>query len=163
MAAGRPRRAALIGAGCSSEPDRTAARQRQHRRPRTGGAVLTCMRENGVREFPDPDASGRLTIDGVLNGSAWTRTARRGRRPSARARTCSRRGSPAARRTADAQEAALEFAQCVRDHGVKDFPDPVEGEPLVNTTDPRPQREGRHDILNAAMQTCGKSSRASWG
>ena len=28
-----------------------------------------CMRENGVREFPDPDASGELTIDGVVNGS----------------------------------------------------------------------------------------------
>jgi hypothetical protein len=28
------------------------------------------MRENGVGEFPDPDASGSLTIDGVLNGSS---------------------------------------------------------------------------------------------
>ena len=29
-----------------------------------------CMRENGVSEFPDPDASGELTIDGVVNGSS---------------------------------------------------------------------------------------------
>ena len=29
-----------------------------------------CMRDNGVREFPDPDASGELTIDGVVNGSS---------------------------------------------------------------------------------------------
>ena len=29
-----------------------------------------CMRDNGVGEFPDPDASGELTIDGVANGSS---------------------------------------------------------------------------------------------
>ena len=29
-----------------------------------------CMRENGVSDFPDPDASGELTIDGVVNGSS---------------------------------------------------------------------------------------------
>jgi hypothetical protein len=32
--------------------------------------LAECMRENGVSEFPDPDASGNLTIDGVLNGSS---------------------------------------------------------------------------------------------
>ncbi|MHB8647790.1 MAG: hypothetical protein ACYDAR_18575, partial [Thermomicrobiales bacterium] len=29
-----------------------------------------CMRKNGVREFPDPDASGQLTIDAIANGSS---------------------------------------------------------------------------------------------
>ena len=29
-----------------------------------------CMRDNGVSAFPDPDASGELTIDGVVNGSS---------------------------------------------------------------------------------------------
>ena len=29
-----------------------------------------CMRANGVSQFPDPDASGALTIDGVINGSS---------------------------------------------------------------------------------------------
>ena len=24
-----------------------------------------CMRDNGVKEFPDPDASGQLTIDAI--------------------------------------------------------------------------------------------------
>ena len=28
------------------------------------------MRNNGVSEFPDPDASGQLTIDAVANGSS---------------------------------------------------------------------------------------------
>src|SRR5215468_6583329 len=29
-----------------------------------------CMRANGVRAFPDPDATGALTIDAVANGSS---------------------------------------------------------------------------------------------
>jgi predicted small lipoprotein YifL len=29
-----------------------------------------CMRSNGVSKFPDPDASGKLTIDAVANGSS---------------------------------------------------------------------------------------------
>ena len=29
-----------------------------------------CMRSNGVSEFPDPTASGKLTIDAVANGSS---------------------------------------------------------------------------------------------
>jgi hypothetical protein len=29
-----------------------------------------CMRDNGVREFPDPPASGELTIDAIANGSS---------------------------------------------------------------------------------------------
>src|SRR5262245_11558918 len=59
---------ALIGAGCggngSDGSNTTAVNQ--------GKAVkfAECMREHGVTKFPDPDASGRLTIDGVLNGSS---------------------------------------------------------------------------------------------
>ena len=29
-----------------------------------------CMRANGIGAFPDPDASGKLTIDGIANGSS---------------------------------------------------------------------------------------------
>ena len=29
-----------------------------------------CMRDNGVSEFPDPDASGAFTIDAIANGSS---------------------------------------------------------------------------------------------
>jgi hypothetical protein len=49
----------------------------------------------------------------------------------------------------------LEFAHCIREHGVKDFPDPANGEPLVNTNlIPSTKRDGGMTILNAAMQKC---------
>ncbi len=35
--------------------------------------------------------------------------------------------------TAEEQERRLDFAECMRDNGVGDFPDPARGEPLVNT------------------------------
>jgi hypothetical protein len=53
------------------------------------------------------------------------------------------------------QETRLEFAQCMRDNGVKDFPDPANGEPLVDTNRiPSAATEGGMSILDAAMQTC---------
>ena len=39
---------------------------------------------------------------------------------------------------------------------MKDFPDPVNGEPLIDTTKiPSTNRPGGMTILNAAMQKCG--------
>ena len=117
-----------------------------------------CMRENGVREFPDPDASGRLTIDGVLNGSSLD--------PSTPAwkeaiRACKELEPPGFTGdhevTAEEQEARLEFAQCIRDNGVEDFPDPAKGDPLVDTNRiPSAATNGGMSILNAAMRKCGE-------
>ncbi|MEA2419469.1 MAG: hypothetical protein QOE60_1675, partial [Thermoleophilaceae bacterium] len=41
------------------------------------------------------------------------------------------------------------------DHGVKDFPDPANGEPLIDTYRiPSSNRPGGMTILNAATKTC---------
>ena len=58
--------------------------------------------------------------------------------------------------TAEEQEARLEFAQCIRDNGVEDFPDPAEDAPMVNTNlIPSAATEAGMTVLNAAMETCG--------
>ena len=57
------------------------------------------------------------------------------------------------KRTPKEQSASLRFAQCIRENGVKDFPDPVNGEPLVDTYKiPSSNKPGGMTILNAAMQ-----------
>ena len=62
-------------------------------------------------------------------------------------------------RSPEQQEAALEFAQCIRDHGVKDFPDPAIDEPLVDTYRiPSSATPGGMAILNAAMEKCDASA-----
>ena len=64
-------------------------------------------------------------------------------------------GTLSGKRTPKQQSSALRFAQCVRDNGVKDFPDPVNGEPLVNTYKiPSSNKPGGMAILNAAMRKC---------
>ena len=154
---------ALIGAGCLNDSGGTDtgndANQQQALK------FAECMRDNGVSEFPDPDASGGLTIDGVLNGSsldpntpAWKQAIR----------TCKDLQPPGftgdEEVTDEEQEARLEFAQCIRDNGVEDFPDPAKGEPLVNTNlIPSAAEPGGMDVLNAAMRKCGDRAAEAMG
>jgi hypothetical protein len=146
---------ALIGAGCSNEPaetgdagDKTATKAMR---------FAECMRDHGVSEFPDPDASGELTIDGVLNGSSIDPSSPAWKEAVAACKDLQPPGYTGDDEvTPEEQDARLEFAQCIRDNGVEDFPDPAEGEPLVNTNlIPSAAEPGGMDVLNAAMQTCG--------
>jgi hypothetical protein len=60
-------------------------------------------------------------------------------------------------RNAHEQEGALAFAQCIRDNGVPDFPDPAKDEPMVDTRRiPSADLPGGMSILNAAMKKCGR-------
>jgi hypothetical protein len=115
------------------------------------------MRENGVSEFPDPDASGELTIDGVLNGSSidsegpeWNGAIATCQDLQPSGFTGDKDVSP------EERETRLEFARCVRENGVDDFPDPVDGEPLVDTNRiPSSATPSGMNTLDAAMETCG--------
>jgi hypothetical protein len=150
---------ALIGAGCSNEPaesDTTGSTTKTTSRSKAA-KFSECMRDNGVRDFPDPDSSGQLTIDGVLNGSSLDSSA-----PSWKAAMDACKDLEPAGFTGDhdvsdeQQEARLEFAQCMRDNGVEDFPDPTRDSPLVDTRRiPSSATDDGMAILNAAMRTCG--------
>ena len=147
---------ALIGVGCggnadSSDGNATAANQDK------AVKFAECMRENGVSQFPDPDASGRLTIDGVVNGSSIDPN---GPVWNGALDACKDLQPPGftgdGERSAGQQSAALRFAQCIRENGVTDFPDPVNGQPLVDTYRiPSAATDRGMSILNAAMQKCG--------
>jgi hypothetical protein len=65
-------------------------------------------------------------------------------------------------RSSSQQEAALQFAQCMRENGVADFPDPAPGQPLVDTNRiPSSNTANGMSILNAAMQKCGNEAAAA--
>jgi hypothetical protein len=160
---------ALIGTGCSNgatENGDTGSSGNNNATNRSKAAKFAaCMRDNGVSEFPDPDASGRMTIDGVLNGSSLDPNSPAWKTAIA---TCKDLQPPGftgdGKRSAEKQQTALEFAQCIRDNGVKDFPDPVNGEPLVDTNRiPSAATSSGMTILNAAMQTCGDLIRDQLG
>ena len=154
---------ALLGAGCSDDSDGTgndaAANQTE------AVKFSECMRDHGVEEFPDPDASGELTIDGVLNGSSLDSNTPAWKEAIGACKDLQPPGFTGDEEvTAEEQEARLAFAQCIRDNGVEDFPDPAKGDPLVDTRRiPSAATEGGMAILNAAMQKCGDRAAEAMG
>jgi hypothetical protein len=121
-----------------------------------------CMRENGVSDFPDPDASGAFTIEAVANGSSVDTSTAAFKRAETACKDLEPAGFYGGTRSPEQQKAALEFAQCIRDHGVKDFPDPAIGQPLVDTNRiPSSNTQAGMTILNAAMQKCGSYASAA--
>lgn len=116
-----------------------------------------CMRANGVPHFPDPDSKGAFDFGVDVTRDVWLKAvnACKALKPP---------GALSSKRTPKQQAASLRFAQCVRDHGVKDFPDPVNGEPLIDTYKiPSSNRPGGMTILNAAIHTCGSVLKESAG
>lgn len=114
-----------------------------------------CMRSNGVRQFPDPGASGNLTIDGIANGSSLDLGTPAFKQALSACKDLEPGGFMGTKRSPEQQSAALRFAQCIRENGVNDFPDPANGQPLVDTNRiPSSATSSGMSILNAAMQKC---------
>jgi hypothetical protein len=146
----------LISAGCgSTAPSETGTASRTS----TGGnksatdqdkavKFAECIRSNGVSDFPDPDAKGEFQYGVSVSPAVWQKAVD----------TCKDLqppGSLSAKRSPKQQTASLRFAQCIRKNGVKDFPDPANGEPVIDTTHiPSSNRPGGMTILNAAIQKC---------
>jgi hypothetical protein len=155
---------ALIGAGCSNdsaENGSTASSSGTPGSSGTGGSkkltardkavkFAECVRAHGVRDFPDPDEKNQFEYGVSVTPAVWEKAVNA-------CKDLQPPGTLSGKRTPKQQSASLRFAQCIRDHGVKDFPDPVNGEPLVDTYKiPSSNRPGGMAILNAAMQKCGK-------
>jgi len=113
-----------------------------------------CMRANGVKNFPDPDASGTYTIDGIANGSSIDTSSAAFKQAMTACKDLQPAGFVGHKRTAQEQENAVKFAQCIRDNGVKDFPDPGPDDPLVDTNRVPSATGNGLAALNAAMQKC---------
>jgi hypothetical protein len=144
---------ALISlAGCSNAPAETGTGSSGGNNPADNHEKAVkfaeCMRNNGVSEFPDPDASGTFAY-GIKAGSlldpstaAWTKAI-------GACKDLEPPGALGSKASAQSREAGLKFAQCMRDNGVKDFPDPTENGPLINVEGAR-CRPG----FQAAVQKC---------
>jgi hypothetical protein len=121
-----------------------------------------CMRTNGVANFPDPDASGQLTIDQVANGSGVDTNSAVFQQALSTCRGLEPAGFTGSKRSAQQQEAALKFAQCMRDNGVTDFPDPAPDAPLIDTRlIPSTSTSSGMDALHAAMRKCSSMAAAA--
>jgi hypothetical protein len=146
---------ALIGASCSGNGSSGGSKNATNRDKATKFAG--CMRENGVSAFPDPNASGELTIDGIANGSSLDPSTAAFKTAIGACRDLEPGGFMGRKRSAQEQQHGLEFAQCMRDNGVKDFPDPTTDGPLIDTSRiPSAAGRGAHSIpgFQAAVEKC---------
>jgi hypothetical protein len=89
-----------------------------------GGSAVAfsrCMRAHGIKDFPDPGSNGAIN----LNGAPGSDLDRNDPRFQAAYQACKsllppgQTGSSGALRTAN-----LNYAKCMRSHGISDFPDP---------------------------------------
>ena len=158
---------ALISAGCGSNAPSETSTAGSTSTSSGAGKKLTkqekavkfaeCMRANGVPHFPDPDPKGETNFGVDVTREVWLKAvdACKALKPP---------GALSSKRTRKEQSASLRFAQCVRDHGVKDFPDPVNGEPLIDTYKiPSSNKPGGMTILNAATNECGAVLKSAAG
>ena len=127
-----------------------------------GVEFAKCMRSNGVSNFPDPGPSGQFTIDGIANGSGVDTSSAAFQQALSTCKDLEPPGFTGSPRSAQQQEASLKFAQCVRDHGVPDFPDPTPDGPLIDTNRiPSANTPNGMSSLNAATRSCGSFAAAA--
>ena len=144
--AGRSSTAGSTGSAASASTDAKTQPTKQEKAEK----FAECVRAHGVPHFPDADAQGNFGNFGV-DVSAATFTA-----AVNACKALQPPGSLSSHRSAAQQSTALRFAACVRANGVPDFPDPVNGQPLIDTDlIPSSKRPGGMTILNAATHKCG--------
>lgn len=157
---------ALIGVGCSSGSaengntgtgSSTGSSRDENATTRDQAVTFAaCMRENGVTEFPDPNGSGdQEFVEGIeraqdLSTTAWDKAI-------AACKDLQPPGLLGGKATPEEMRERLAFAQCMRDNGVEDFPDPTNDGPLIDTNRiPSAAGRGARSIpgFQAAMERC---------
>ena len=157
---------ALVGAGCGSNAATgTASSASNNGSGASSGSAsgantqatkrekavkfAECVRAHGVPHFPDPGTSGDFNFGVDVSEQTFTNAVNA-------CKSLEPPGALSAKRSTKQQSAALRFAACVRANGVPDFPDPVNGQPLIDTTHiPSSNQTGGMTILNAATHKCG--------
>jgi hypothetical protein len=110
------------------------------------------MRSHGIPNFPDPTSSGGLDINsntGIDPDSAQFKSAQkacRGYLPV-----------PSAEQQARAEQQALQFAACMRAHGLANFPDPTFGPNGAISRDDRANDiDSNSPAFQAAVKKCNQ-------
>ncbi len=94
-----------------------------------------CIRAHGVSNFPDPAPSGGFHVPGSVKGEPQFQSAAQACQPDAP-------GGGASAKHVNVHE-ELRYAECMRSHGIADFPDPLPGGGFritntdIRTTSPR--------------------------
>ncbi len=119
--------AALLAAACGGSPSSTGAGGS----PNAGGsanstsavAYASCMRSHGVPDYPDPDSSGQLPKIAAASQVGVSDSRLTAAQGACQALWPYQAPTQAQQRQQLTDD--LKFAQCMRSHGVPNFPDPT--------------------------------------
>jgi len=120
----------LIGAEFGGSSNKTAAAATTSAAAADGKAAkstayVACMRQNGVAKMPDPGPEGSIRItpeSGIDFGSASFKNAQKACESLSPAPQSSQQGGPP-----PAPVDMTAYAKCMRENGLPDLPDPVNG------------------------------------
>jgi hypothetical protein len=132
----------------SDSPSPTASQENMQERML---AYAKCMRENGIPEFPDPDFTddGRGVSLSLPEGV----DPRKVEAANQQCRQYMPNGGEPGRADPEALERLRKFAQCMRDNGFPDFPDPGDGGLMINGNE-HPEWSPDNPEFVAAQKTC---------
>ena len=145
--------AALLLSACGGASDNGPTAGSGEPNDGRGGMLeyAECMRENGIEEFPDPGSSGGID----LNGNSVNTDSEQFKTADEKCKSYLPDGGVAQPPAAAVGDAQLQYAKCMRENGVPNFPDPnsdggidINGETLgVDPAGP---------VFQAADETCKK-------
>ena len=115
----------------------------------------SCMRKNGVPNFPDPSSNGSITI-GSSSGINPDSPAFRKAQEACRKYTPNGGQPPSPAQQAQMQAQALKFSACMRAHGVTKFPDPQFSGGRASLRIGGSGIDPSSPIFRAAQQACAK-------
>jgi hypothetical protein len=146
---------ALVAAACSSGAKTGTGAGPAHGSARHSELAFSrCMRAHGISDFPDPNPQGGLELNagsgtGLDPKSPRFKAAWSACRPLLPAQQAM---SPAQQAAAKAQ--ALKYAQCMRAHGISDFPDPNSQGQLQIQAQPGSDLNPNNPRFQAANKAC---------
>ena len=131
----RPRRAgllaaalaclALVAAACSSPASPgTGAGPAGGSNEHSALAFSRCMRAHGITGFPDPDSQGNFALPKSGPGTKFDPKSPQFKAANNACKSLMPGGSMDPAQQAAARALALKYAECMRAHGIPDFPDP---------------------------------------
>jgi hypothetical protein len=113
-------------------------------------AYSQCMRAHGLPDYPDPNSNGEIQIN-IGPGSDLDQNNPRYKAAEAACKSLlPAQGSP----PKGVKAANLKYARCMRDHGIKDFPDPNPDGTLQVQATPGSDLDPNNPLFKKANDAC---------
>ena len=116
-------------------------------------AYSQCMRAHGIADFPDPNGDGDIRLEAHPGSDLDPNSARF----KAAQQACKAlEPTPGPQDQAKQHAAALQYSKCMRDHGIKDFPDPNPQGGIQISMSPGSDLDPNSPLFKAADKACAR-------